>query len=207
RSIDAAINSKEVYGEVSIPLIHDTPGIKLLELVGGARYADSSQTGGSWTYKVEANWEVTDWHRFRGGYNRAERAPNIGELYSFTQNFGLLTGGDGCSTGNPFSYSANPANANAAAVPALCVKLMDKTQIPGQPLNSVLFHGNGLPATDPNYIPPSFGSTSTSTAPGFAFPYFVGNPTLEPEKADTITVGTVISSPWEGILSNMRLTI
>jgi outer membrane receptor protein involved in Fe transport len=207
RSIDAEITSKEVYGEVSIPLIHDTTAIQLLELVGGARYADSSQTGGSWTYKIEANWEVTDWLRFRGGYNRAERAPNIGELYSFTQNFGLLTGGDGCSTGNPFPYSANPSNPNGAAVRALCVQLMDKTQIPGQPLNSVLFYGNGLAPTDPNYIPPSFGSTSTSTAPGFAFPYFVGNPNLEPEKADTITAGAVISSPWEGILNTMRLTV
>ena len=208
RSVDASINSKEVYGEISIPLIHDTPGIQMLEFVGGARYSDSSQTGGSWTWKAEANWEVTDWLRFRGGYNKAERAPNIGELYSFTQNFGLLTGGDACSTGNPFSYSANPANANGAQVRALCVQLMDKTQIPGQPLNSVSFYGNGLPANDPLYIPPSPGSTSTSTAAGFAFPYFVGNPNLVAESAKTITVGAVISSPFEGgVLGNVRLAI
>ncbi len=207
RSIDESINSKEVYGEISIPLIHDTPAIQLLELVGGARYSDSSRTGGSWTWKAEANWEVTDWLRFRGGYNKAERAPNIGELHSLTQNFGLLTGGDACSTGNPFSYSANPANPNGAAVRALCVQLMDKTRIPGQPLNSVLFYGNGLAPGDPGYIAPSPGSTSTSTAPGFAFPYFVGNPNLSAESAKTITVGAVISSPFGGVLSNMRLAI
>jgi outer membrane receptor protein involved in Fe transport len=208
RSVDASINSKEVYGEISVPLIHDTPFIQLLELVGGARYSDSSQTGGSWTWKAEANWEVTDWLRLRGSYNKAERAPNIGELYSFTQNFGLLTGGDACSTGNPFSYSANPANPNGAAVRALCVALMDKTQIPGQPLNSVLFYGNGLPPGDPNYIAPSAGSTSTSTAAGFAFPYFVGNPDLTPEKAKTLTLGAVISSPVDsGLFSTMRLSV
>ena len=207
RSVDASINSKEVYGELSIPLIHDTPGIQLFELIGGARYSDSSQTGGSTTWKVEANWEVTDWLRFRGGYNKAERAPNIGELYSLTQNFGLLTGGDACSVGNPFSYSANPANANGAAVRALCVQLMDKTQIPGQPLNSVQYYGNGLAPTDPNYIAPSAASTSTSTAPGFAFPYFVGNPNLTAESAKTITAGAVISSPFGGILSNLRLAV
>ncbi|OYW85021.1 MAG: hypothetical protein B7Z20_09835, partial [Sphingobium sp. 32-64-5] len=106
RSIDAALSSKEVYGELSIPLIHDTPGIQMLEINAGIRYADSSQTGGSTTWKVEANWEVADFLRFRATYNKAERAPNIGELYSFTQNFGLLTGGDACSTGNPYSYSA-----------------------------------------------------------------------------------------------------
>lgn len=207
RSIDESINSKEVYGEISVPLIHDTPGIQMLEFIGGARYADSSRTGGSWTWKVEANWEVTDWLRFRGGYNKAERAPNIGELHSLTQNFGLLTGGDACSTGNPFPYSANPANANGAQVRALCVALMDKTQIPGQPLNSVLFYGNGLPPGDPNYIAPSPGSTTSSTAPGFAFPYFVGNPNLDAESAKTITVGAVISSPFDGVLGNLRLAV
>jgi iron complex outermembrane receptor protein len=208
RSVDAAINSKEVYGEISIPLIHDLPFVQLLEVVGGARYSDSSQTGGSWTWKAEANWEVSDWLRLRGSYNKAERAPNIGELYSFTQNFGLLTGGDACSTGNPFSYSANPANPNGAAVRALCVALMDKTQIPGQPLNSVTFYGNGLAPGDPNYIAPSAGSTSTSTAPGFAFPYFVGNPNLTPEKAKTLTLGAVLSSPVQsGLFSNMRLSV
>src|SRR5690606_18840059 len=73
RSIDASISNKEVYGELSVPLLSDIPGIQLLELTGGARYTDSSQTGGSTTWKIEANWEVTDWLRFRGGYNKAER--------------------------------------------------------------------------------------------------------------------------------------
>jgi len=207
-NIDAAISSKEVYGEISIPLLRDIPGIKLLELIGGIRYADSSMTGGSTTWKVEGNWEVTDWLRIRGSYNKAQRAPNMGELYSFTQNFFSLTGGDACSTGNPFSYSANPANANGAAVKALCSALMDKTSIPGQEPNSVQFYGNGLPSTDPGYIPPSVGSTSTSTAPGFAFPYFIGNPNLTPEDAKTWTVGGVISSPSNApALSGMRLTV
>ncbi len=84
---------------------------------------------------------------------------------------------------------------------------MDKTRIPGQPLNSQLFYGNGLPTTDPNYIAPSAGSTSTSTAPGFAFPYFVGNPNLSPESAKTITAGAVLSSPFDGVFSRMRLSV
>jgi outer membrane receptor protein involved in Fe transport len=208
RSVDAEIRSKEVYGELSVPVISDLPFVQMFEVIGGIRYSDSSQTGGSTTWKVEGNWEVTDWLRFRGSYNKAERAPNIGELYSFTQNFGLLTGGDACSTGNPFSYSANPANANGARVRALCVQLMDKSRVAGQPLNSEQFYGNGLPAGAPGYIPPSAGSTSTSTAPGFAFPYFVGNPNLTNESAKTITLGTVISSPVRsGLLSTMRLAV
>jgi len=207
-NINASISSKEVYGEVSVPVLHNLPLIKLLEIDAGIRYSDSSITGGSTTWKVEGNWEVTDWLRVRASYNKAQRAPNMGELYSFTQNFGLLTGGDACSTGNPFSYSANPANANGAAVKALCKALMDKTRIPGQPLNSDSFYGNGLPTTDPNYIAPSAGSLSTSTAPGFAFPYFVGNPNLKAEDAKTLTVGAVISSPvTSGALRRLRLSL
>jgi len=209
RNINASISSKEVYGEVSIPLLRDLPGIKMLEVNGGIRYADSSTTGGSTTWKAEVSWEVTDWLRLRGTYNKAQRAPNMGELYSLTQTFGLLTGGDGCSTGNPFSYSANPANANGAAVKALCTALMDKTRIPGQNLNSVQYYGTtGLATNDPNYVAPSAGSVSTSTAAGFAFPYYVGNPNLTNEDAKTITVGAVVSSPFQSpALRGLRLAI
>jgi len=208
RDVNASISSREVYGEISVPLLRDIPMIKMLELIGGIRYADSSITGGSTTWKAEVSWEVTNWLRIRGSYNKAERAPNMGELYSFTQNFGLLTGGDGCSTGNPFSYSANPANANGAAVKALCTALMDKTQIPGQLPNSVQYYGNGLPPGSPGYVAPSTGSTSVSTAPGFAFPYFIGNPNLTPEKAKTFTVGAVITSPFQSpMLSGLRITL
>lgn len=207
-NIRAKTSSKEAYGEVSIPLLKDLPFIKLLELDAGIRYADSNITGGSTTWKVEGSWEATDFLRFRATYNKAQRAPNLGELYSFTQNFSLLTGGDGCSTGNPFSYSANPANANGNAVKALCKLLMDKTSIPGQPANSAVFYGNGLAPTDPNYIAPSVGSTSTSTAPGFAFPYFIGNPSLKPEDARTFTVGAVISSPFDNPFARrLRLSL
>jgi iron complex outermembrane receptor protein len=206
--IDAKLTSKEVYGEISIPVLKDLPGIRSLELIGGARYSDSNITGGSTTWKAELSWEVTDYVRVRGGINKAERAPNLGELYSLTQNFALLTGGDACSRGNPFPYSANPANPGGAEVEALCRQLMDKTQIPGQPLNSELFYGNGLAEGDPGYIPPSVGSQSTSTAPGFAFPYFVGNPNLQPEDAKTYTIGAVFTSPFDSTyLRGLRIAL
>ena len=33
------------------------------------------------TYKINANIQINDWLRFRGGYNKATRAPNLGELF------------------------------------------------------------------------------------------------------------------------------
>jgi iron complex outermembrane receptor protein len=39
--------------------------------------SDYNTTRMSYTYKILGDWKVTNWMRLRGGYNRAERAPNI----------------------------------------------------------------------------------------------------------------------------------
>ncbi len=44
--------------------------------------SDYNITGKSFTWKALADCRATDWLRFRGGFNRAERSPNVGELYS-----------------------------------------------------------------------------------------------------------------------------
>ena len=79
--IDAGVTVKEVYGEALVPVLKDLPGIKNLELELGYRYSDYSTGQKVDTYKILASWEPMEWMRVRGGYNRAERAPNIAELY------------------------------------------------------------------------------------------------------------------------------
>ncbi len=71
---------KEVYGELLIPVLKDILRQGLNFELGG-RISDYNTTGVSYTYKILADLEVTDWFRLRGGYNRAERAPNIAELF------------------------------------------------------------------------------------------------------------------------------
>ncbi len=108
---------KEVYGELLVPVLSDVPAIQQLNLELGGRISNYSTTGTSYTYKILGDWEVTDWLRFRGGYNRAERAPNIAELYlARQQTFGFNNVGDLCSRANPGPFSANPANASGDAV-------------------------------------------------------------------------------------------
>lgn len=192
------IDVKEVYGELLIPILADTPGFHELNLELGGRISDYSTTGTSYTYKALADWRVTDWFRIRGGYNRAERAPNIGELFlSAQQTFGFNTTGDLCSSSNPLSFSANPANANGNAVRAVCEVLMDQT---GDLTAKDFFYLENPPGTFVN------GAASTATF-GFAFPTLVGNPDLKPEVADTWTAGLVINSPFSGALSNLRLSL
>ena len=72
----------EAFGEVSVPLLRDTSFTKYLGLNGAARYSDYSTVGGIFSYNVGAEWQPINDVRFRGMYAVANRAPNIGELFS-----------------------------------------------------------------------------------------------------------------------------
>jgi len=187
---EGTFNVKELYGELLVPVLADIPGIRSLSLELGGRMSDYSTTGTSYTYKILGDWEVTRWLRIRGGYNRAERAPNIAELYlARQQTFGANAVGDLCSTANPLPYSANAANANGAAILATC-----KAMMPGGP--------NGTASTT------YYNSPQSNATFSFAWPSAAGNPNLKPEKADTWTAGFVLSSPFDTpLLSRLRLTV
>jgi outer membrane receptor protein involved in Fe transport len=192
-NVHAGINTKELYGELSVPILKDT-FIKELSLELGGRVSDYNTTGTSYTYKALANLAPTDWLRFRGGYNRAERAPNIGELYlSAQQTFGIDNRGDQCSRLNPSPFSANPATnaggaAGAANVEAVCRALMNQA--------------------GPDAAARFYGAPQSPSSFGFAFPTLVGNPSLTPETANTWTAGVVISSPFQSaMLSRLRLSV
>ena len=197
-SIDfnASINVKEVYGELAVPILKDT-FVKELSLELGGRISDYNTTGTSYTYKALANLAITDWLRFRGGYNRAERSPNIAELYlTPQQTFAFNTIGDICSQNSNYFISANataPGNTagQAADVQAVCKAVMNNT---------------GGPGTGDAYY--QAGRTQPAAGAGFAFPTISGNPNLRPEVADTYTAGVVISSPFATpLLSRLRLSV
>lgn len=191
-SSEGEIKVDELYGELLIPVISDTPGIQSFELNIGARTSDYNTTGNSFTWKVMGDWEVTDWLRFRGGYNKAVRAPNIAELYlAPQQTFAAAGGGDVCRRNNTLAWSANSAtNSNFANVEAVCRILMNQS----------------IPSTgDTFYSNPQFYE---AVGPAFAFPTTIGNPDLDPETAKTWTVGAVISSPVDSeIFRRFRLSV
>jgi outer membrane receptor protein involved in Fe transport len=190
---------KEIYGELLVPVLADLPFVNRLELELGARQSDYDTTGGSFTWKALANWEMTDWVRVRGGFNKAERAPNIGELYlAPQQTFAFAPGGDVCSRNNTQAWSANPnaagnTPANAAAVEGLCRALMNAT---------------GDPQTGFNFYEGPGSAANQTVGGGFAFPTTQGNADLSPEKAETWTLGAVFASPFESPwLERLQLTL
>jgi outer membrane receptor protein involved in Fe transport len=177
-AVDAAVDVKEGYGELSIPVLADMPFVRRFELNPGVRYSSYSNTKAGWTYKLLGDWSVNDWLRLRGGYNLAVRAPTVAESYLGLQEvFGVGSAyGDPCSTNTNAPYGANgTSNPNAASAQAICRAQMGAT-------------GAGVYYAAP---PPS-----NITLP-FGWQNQIGNPNLNSEKAHTWTAGVVIRSPIE----------
>ncbi len=72
---------KEVFGELLLPVLRNRPFMNSLELELGARYSDYDTAGGVPTYKALFGWAPMTGLRFRGGFQLANRAPNINELF------------------------------------------------------------------------------------------------------------------------------
>ena len=79
---------KEVYGELIAPIAADKPFFNELTLEAGVRYssykikAPGNPSFAATTYKGGITWEPVQSLRLRGNYQRAVRAPNIGELFA-----------------------------------------------------------------------------------------------------------------------------
>jgi iron complex outermembrane receptor protein len=202
-----SINTKEVYGELLVPLLKDLPLVHELNLELGYRQSaySMSTVGSVGTYKINGDYSPFRWLRFRGGYQKASRAPNLAELFTAaTSTLGNNFDGDPCSRSNPSNpvgignYSANPiglnselqaptpsapdqlgGNADAAKVEALCRQIMDRDGSGG---SAVYYEAN---------------RTYSAAVGGLAFPTLLGNANLKQEDATTYTIGAVLTSPVE----------
>ena len=88
-------NVAELFMEARIPLVEGKTGIQSLSFETGYRYSDYSTGFKTDTYKAGLDWAPIDSLRFRSSYQRAVRAPNIGELFS-TQSVALDGVNDPC---------------------------------------------------------------------------------------------------------------
>lgn len=83
--------TKELFAELSIPILADKPFFESLTFSGAARVTNVSAVGdlgqgsdssnGNWTYKLMGNWQVTDWLRLRSTYGTSYRAPALFEQF------------------------------------------------------------------------------------------------------------------------------
>jgi iron complex outermembrane receptor protein len=109
------VSAKEVFGEIRVPLIHNTPFIDNLTANAAFRYSDYSLNGigGVWTYLGGLDWRVNKDIAFRGQYQRAIRAPNVNELFGGSSRT-VQTATDPCSNRVPVAQQT-------AAVRAVCI--------------------------------------------------------------------------------------
>ena len=157
--VNGGFDVYELFGEARVPLVQDQPFIKDLNLELAYRYSDYSNAGGQNTYKVSGDWTIVDGYRFRLGYNRAVRAPNVVELFS-PQNVVLDGTVDPCA-----------GLAVGDALVAKCASLFNLTQaqvlaLRPDPANQY----NGQTGGNPN-LKPEIADTWTG---GFVFqPSFI----------------------------------
>lgn len=74
-------DTREVYGELAVPLLADLPFVQSLDLSLSARYTDTKTSGDATTYKVGLNWALSDAIRVRVTHGTSFRAPALFELY------------------------------------------------------------------------------------------------------------------------------
>lgn len=79
--IDGSFNVKEVYAEVSVPLLAELPFIEDLVFDTAVRQAKYSTIGDATSWKLGLDWTITPELRSRFTLSSALRAPNITELY------------------------------------------------------------------------------------------------------------------------------
>lgn len=182
QSTRGTITVTEAAGELLLPLLADVPLVKAFNVTLGYRFSHYNLSGDAHTWKADFDWRVARPLMIRGGYQRALRAPNIGEFFqSPTQvivGIGNPPGsGDPCDTGSSFRANNNP---NATQVRTLCI-------------------ATGLPSS----IVDGYKITTASIITNFQ-----GNQALQPETAKTWTVGAVLTSPFDAsALRNMSLSV
>jgi outer membrane receptor protein involved in Fe transport len=170
-NVSGRTTASDVFGEVLLPLVSGSGFVETFSLELGARYSDYGGQGTADTYKSLFSLGFGPVIRLRGGWQRANRAPNVGELYSPENSNaqGTAYNGDPCGTASFAPWGANAQyNPNSQDTIALCRQLMG-------------------PAADIFYAEPQTTIFATVTV------IERGNPNLHSETADTQTFGAVLS--------------
>lgn len=139
-SLGGKYTIKDVFSEVSIPLIQGAEGVESLILDLGVRYSDYERVDSEATYKVGLDYMPIDGYKIRASYNRAVRSPNVSELFA-TQSNGLWNGTDPCAGiiadgETPAQSAAQCANSGVTAAQYGNISLSPASQYNG------IFGGN-----------------------------------------------------------------
>jgi outer membrane receptor protein involved in Fe transport len=166
----------DLYLELLVPLLAGVKGVHSLETVLGYRHAEYDSVGGADAYKAELIYRPIERLRLRGSLQHAVRAASVLELYQPQLPNTVFVGVFG-DVVDPCEAASEQRNGpDKAAVEALC-----------------LAQG----------VPPAL-LADFADQDGVVSGFSGGNPDLEEEAADSMTLGAVLQSwstnPWlEGL--------
>jgi iron complex outermembrane receptor protein len=158
----------EEFVEANVPLVADVPFVQYLGLELGYRYSNYSSIGEAQTYKAGGEWRPIDGLRFRAMYARADRAPNLQELFQ---------GGD-----VSFPGYTEPCVGATGATLTFCDSSWHAM---GAGNSGDTFTGSGYQQSNPQIQESIFGAQVAAVP-------------IRDEKANTWTVGMVVTPPrWK----------
>lgn len=209
--MDASTSVDDLYVELLVPLLAGKRAAQRLELELGARTSDYEHTDQEETYKALINWEINDWVRLRGGYNRATRAPNLGEIFLSPQEIFLIGGnnfGDPCGLRSTAPYGAGGTGPDPVFDPTVETPpqlAAGQTPQGAQSTRLICEAMMGAGAANQFYNVANAGQGGGSP---FNWVLQQGNPDLKSETADTFTFGFVMNPPFERPwLSGLNLSV
>jgi iron complex outermembrane recepter protein len=170
--VDGTYSTYEGFAELVVPLVQDKPFFEDLTVKGGVRYshyiidAPTKPTFNATTYKGEIAWSPVRDIKFRAGYSRAVRAPNISELFTPVSTGLTSLATDPCA-------SLTNAGLPFRAAPS-----------PGTSLYNVCLAQGATPANIALIQNPTAAQANSTGG---------GNPSIRPEKSDSYTFGTVLT--------------
>lgn len=171
----------DVFAELRVPIFKDRPLAKELTVDGAIRMADYSTLGEATTWKVGGTYAPTSDISFRATFSEAVRAPNISELFDPQLPIFVAATADPCDQTNVNSGS-NPTARLANCITGLQAAGVAQADIVDGAGNYIWF----------NPLTGRFSGVSG------------GNPNLDVETAETLTVGAVFTPSF---LDGLSVTV
>ena len=138
----------ELFAEARLPLVEGKTGIQTLSIEAGYRFSDYSTGFSTDTYKAGMDYAPIDMLRFRASYQRAVRAPNVGELFS-SQSVALDGSIDPCAGILGDADTGNDPEATAAQCALTGMTAAQYGNVPTNPAGQYNGFLGGNPLLDP----------------------------------------------------------
>ena len=184
QNIEAVLASLPAEGSIDVTeaaVQFEVPLLNSLTMGAAYRFSDYSTAGGVDAFSGDLKWRPVDSFLVRTGYQRAVRAPSIGELFAAAVGSQVAFGTPPGSIGDPCDVrSSARTGSGGASVRQLCLD-------------------QGIPlAVIDTYV---FPTTATAGV-------LSGNADLEPETADTYNIGFQwTANSDEGLMGNMSISV